>query len=71
MKELIESKIEEIVKYIAGKPVEEVTLDDYTILQNELKDIRYLESQLGQSKRMAELMSMAIAPADPVYGTVK
>ena len=62
MKEKIEAKIEEIVDYISAKPVEEVTLDDYTVLTNELKDIRLREAQAGQSKRMAELMAMAAVP---------
>ena len=66
MKEKIESKIEEIVDFIVSKPIGEVTLDDYTILTNELKDIRFRESQAGQNKRMAELMSMVAAPACPV-----
>ena len=64
MKEKIEAKIEEIVDYIAAKPVEEVTLDDYTVLTNELKDIRIREAQAGQNKRMAELMAMV---SDPAY----
>ena len=66
MKEKIESKIEEIVDFIVSKPIGETTLDDYTILTNELKDIRFRESQAGQNKRMAELMSMVAAPACPV-----
>ena len=71
MKEKIESKIKEIVDYIVSKPVGEVTLDDYTVLQNELKDIRLRESQIGQGKRMAELMAMVANPTDSVYGTIK
>ena len=66
MKETLEAKIKEIVGYIINKPIAEVTLDDYTILTNELKDIRFRESQAGQNKRMAELMSMVTAPACPV-----
>ena len=66
MNEKIESKIEVIVDLIVSKPIGEVTLDDYTILTNELKDIRFRESQAGQNKRMAELMSMVAAPACPV-----
>lgn len=64
MKERIESKIEEIVDHIISKPVEEVTLDDYTVLTNELKGIEYKQAQSDNSKRMAELMStMVAAPA--------
>ena len=65
MKEKIQNKIEDIVDYIVRKPIEEVTLDDYTILTNELKNIRNQEAQSDNSKRMAELLStMAYAPAN-------
>lgn len=64
MKERIEAKIEEIVDYIINKPVEEVTLDEYTVLTNELKGIEYKQTQSDNSKRMAELMSaMVTTPA--------
>ena len=66
MKEKIETKIQEIVDFIISKPVKEVTLDDYTILNNELKEIHLRESQAGQSKRMAELMSMVATSPCPV-----
>ena len=65
MKEKIQNKIEDIVDYIVRKPIEEVTLDDYTILTNELKNIRNQEAQSDNSKRMAELLStMVYAPVD-------
>ena len=70
MKEKIENKISELVGHIAAKPISEVTLDDYTILYNELKDIRARESQAGQNRRMAELMALAADPAY-VHGTSK
>ena len=66
MKEKIEIKIEEIVDHIINKPVEEVTLDDYTVLTNELKAIEYKQAQSDNSKRMAELMSTMVA--SPAYG---
>jgi len=58
MKEAIEAKIEEIVSYIINKPVKEVTLDDYTILTNELREIQNKESQAVNGQRMAELMGL-------------
>ena len=61
MKERIQAKIEEIVDYIINKPVEEVTLDEYTVLTNELKGIEYKQTQSDNSKRMAELMSAMVA----------
>ena len=57
MKEKIESKIQEIVEFIISKPATEVTLDDYTILTNEIREIRNKESQENTGKRMAELMA--------------
>ena len=47
------------------------TLYDYTILQNELKEIRYLESNVEHGKRMADLFAMVSAPSTPVYGDSK
>ena len=69
MKEKIEKKISEIVDYIVSKPAEEVTLDDYTILTNELKDVRLRDSQADYNKRMAELFTLASSPSAPVYGS--
>ena len=70
MKEMIEKKIAEIVEYIVSKPVAEVTLDDYTVLQNELKEIRISESKADNGKRMAELLALVANPDAPVYGNV-
>ena len=69
MKEQIQAKIQEIVEYIIRKPVEEVTLDEYTILVNELREIQNKENQADNSKRMAELVAMATAPSNSLYGT--
>ena len=59
------SKIEEIVSYIINKPVKEVTLDDYTILTNELREIQNKESQAVNGQRMAELMSLISSGSCP------
>ena len=58
MKEAIETKIEDLVNHIISKPIEEVTLDDYTILTNELREIHNQESQAANGQRMAELMGL-------------
>ena len=58
MKQSIEAKIEELVNYIINKPIVEVTLDDYTILTNELREIQNKESQAANGQRMAELMGL-------------
>ena len=57
MKERIEGKINEIIEQIIKKPAKEITLDDYTILNNERHDIRAREAQAANGKRMAELMA--------------
>ena len=62
MKDKIEKKIAEIIDYIIKKPAKEISLDDYTILQNELNGIRNQEAQIGNSKRMAELMAFVTNP---------
>lgn len=66
MKERIRDKIAELVDYIIRKPVSEVTLDEYTVLTNELKGIELRESQADNGKRMAELMAMVTAPRGDV-----
>ena len=61
MKEKIEGKINEIVEYIISKPAGEVSLDEYTVLRNELLDIRTREGQAENGKRMAEFMAAAFS----------
>lgn len=63
MKERIEGKINEIIEFIINKPTEEITLDDYTVLTNELHDIRFKEAQAEHGKRMAELMAAGFPAA--------
>ena len=65
MKEAIETKIEDLVNYIISKPVTEVTLDDYTILTNELREIQNKESQAVNGQRMAELMGLISSGSCP------
>ena len=62
MKDRIEAKIELLIDYIIHKPMDDVTLDDYTILASELRDIRFRECQTDNEKRMAELLSVALSP---------
>ena len=70
MKEKIEAKISEVVDWIVSKPANEVTLDDYTIIKNELMEIRNMESKADNGKRMAELMALVTNNSVPVYGNV-
>lgn len=57
MEEKITKKIEDVVDYIISKPAEDVTLNDYTILHEELKDIRFRKSQEAQNDRFKQLMA--------------
>ena len=68
MKEQIEEKIEEIIQVIINKPASKITLDDYTILSSELRDIRFREEQLASSKRISDLVAASFPGA---FGTVK
>ena len=63
MKEKLENKIEAIVDFIINKSENEITLDDYTILSSELRDIRFREQQVDNAKRMSEL----VASSFPVF----
>lgn len=65
MKEAIETKIEELVNHIINKKIEDVTLDDYTILTNELREIHNKESQEANGQRMAELMGLITSNSCP------
>ena len=58
MEEKITKKVEEVVDYIISKPAEDVTLNDYTILHEELKDIRFRKSQEAQSDRFKQIMAV-------------
>jgi len=61
VEEKIETKIEEIVDYIISKPVKTVTLNDYTILREELKDIRFRKESGERLKRLLD--GFAVDPA--------
>ena len=64
MEEKIEAKINAIIDQIISKPTEEITLDDYTILSSELKDIRFRKSQAESTERFRQLL--ASAPFSPI-----
>ena len=68
MEEKIIAKIEEVVDFIISKPVGEVTLNDYTILHEELKDIRFRREQEASSERLRQLMA---ATGSGCFGSVK
>ena len=45
MKELINNKLVEIIKYIIDKPVDQITYNEYCILDSKLKSMEYKENQ--------------------------
>lgn len=68
MEEKIIAKIEEVVDFIISKPASEVTLNDYTVLHEELKDIRFRREQEASSERLRQLMA---ATGSGCFGSVK
>lgn len=63
MEEKITAKIEEIIDYIISKPVRTVTLNDYTILHEEVKDIRFRKEAEANGDRLKQLMATAFPAA--------
>ena len=68
MEEKIIAKIEDVVDFIISKPAGEVTLNDYTVLHEELKDIRFRREQEASSERLRQLMA---ATGSGCFGSVK
>lgn len=67
MKNRIEAKIELLVDYIISKPLDEITIDDYSILLSELYEIHYRERVISKEKQMTELISkIANSPYAPM-----
>lgn len=67
MKNRIEAKIELLVDYIISKPLDEITIDDYSILLSELQEIHYRERVISKEKQMTELISkIANSPYAPM-----
>ncbi len=60
MEEKIQAKITGLVEYIISKPNEAMTLDDYTILAAELKDIRFRKDQEASNDRFTKLMASVV-----------
>lgn len=67
MKNRIEAKIELLIDYIISKPLDEITIDDYSILLSELQEIHYRERVISKEKQMTELISkIANSPYAPM-----
>lgn len=61
LEDRIEAKIESVMDYLIGKPNEEITPGDYSMLSSELRDIRFRRSQSENGDRMAKLMAVAFS----------
>ena len=60
MEEKIIEKIEELIEYIISKSADAMTLNDYTILHEELKDIRFRREQSESNDRLRQLMATTL-----------
>lgn len=69
MEEKIQEKINALVEYIIGKPVEAVTMDDYTILSMELKDARFRREQGDNNDKFTKLLASFMPCAAPATET--
>lgn len=57
MKERIEKKLEERIEYILNKNVEEITSEEFGILDLKLSNMKYEETKEERDKKFAELIS--------------
>lgn len=57
MKERIEKKLEERIEYILNKNVEEITSEEFGILDLKLSNMKYEETKEERDKEFAELIS--------------
>lgn len=57
MKERIEKKLEERLENILNKDVEEITSEEFSILNTKLNDIKFEETKEERDKEFAELFS--------------
>lgn len=67
MKEKIEAKINEFIEHILSKPVEDVTYNDYIILDSKLNALKAAESNDAHRKEMVELMGKIMT--EPIMPT--
>lgn len=60
MREKIEVKVAEIIDYILGKEPQNITYNEYRILDAKLTAIKYDEEQKERNKELAEMMTKTI-----------
>ena len=57
MLEIIENKVNDVINYIIGKAPENITYNEYRILDTKLKEIKYEKEQKERNEKMMKSMS--------------
>jgi len=60
MKEKIENKISEIIDHIVSKDANDISYNEYRILDNKLSSIKWEEEKSKNSKEMAEMLAKTL-----------
>lgn len=58
MIEKLEKKIDEVLDYIANKPANEITPEEFVIMTMELKDRRFQENSEKERDKSAEMLRL-------------
>lgn len=58
MIEKLENKIDEVLDYIAKKPANEITPEEFAIMATELKERRFQENSEKQRDKSAEMLRL-------------
>ena len=58
MIEKLENKIDEVLDYIANKPANEITPEEFAIMATELKERRFQENSENQRDKSAEMLRL-------------
>lgn len=58
MIEKLENKIDEVLDYIANKPANEITPEEFAIMATELKERRFQENSEKQRDKSAEMLRL-------------
>lgn len=57
MLETIENKVNDVINYIIGKDLEDITYNEYRILDTKLKELKYEVERKGHNEKMMKTMS--------------
>lgn len=58
MIEKLENKIDEVLDYIANKPANEITPEEFAIMATELKERRFQENSEKQRDKSAKMLRL-------------